>query len=248
MRVVSQYIVTNNDAGPKAKTDIEEILRKSYNAKIFTNKVRNNEENNVKSKIKKFIFSTLSLKSEEMTIIQIPFSNKIKILNMAKNKIGLIHDIDGLRYNNEKLLKEEINALNQYQGIIVHNDAMEKVLKDNGLTTKTEKIELFDYLVDDNFFIKERKFNKNDIKIAYPGNLEPNKASFLYNLDENRMNFRLSIYGNYLEKDKLKNNKIVYKGSFPPNVIIERLEEDLGLVWSGKIDESDIENGEKRIY
>ena len=154
MRVVSQYIVTNNDAGPKAKTDIEEILRKSYNAKIFTNKVRNNEENNVKSKIKKFIFSTLSLKSEEMTIIQIPFSNKIKILNMAKNKIGLIHDIDGLRYNNEKLLKEEINALNQYQGIIVHNDAMEKVLKDNGLTTKTEKIELFDYLVDDNFFIK----------------------------------------------------------------------------------------------
>ena len=67
MRVVSQYIVTNNDAGPKAKTDIEEILRKSYNAKIFTNKVRNNEENNVKSKIKKFIFSTLSLKSEEMT-------------------------------------------------------------------------------------------------------------------------------------------------------------------------------------
>lgn len=245
MRVVSQYIVGNNDAGPKAKIDIEQILKKSYNAKIFTNKIKNNSEKNIESKIKKILFSYRCLRTKEITIIQIPFTNKIKILNMAKRKIGLIHDIDGLRHNDKELLKREIDALNQYQGVIVHNNAMKNILIENGLKTKIAEMELFDYLVDEKFYIKENKFNKKEVKIAYPGNLEPNKAKFIYDLEDEKMNFNLFIYGNYLEHKKLKNKKIEYKGSFPTKTIVNNLEGDLGLVWSGELDEKDEENGEK---
>ena len=34
MRVVSQYVANKNNAGPKAKIDIEKILKQYYNAKI----------------------------------------------------------------------------------------------------------------------------------------------------------------------------------------------------------------------
>lgn len=245
MRVVSQYVVSNNDAGPKAKTDIEQILKSNYDAKVFTNKVKNNKEKNINNKIKKFLFSYKALNTNEITIIQIPFTNKIKILDLAKNKIGIIHDVNGIRYNNEELLKQEINAFNQYKGIIVHNDTMKDLLIEKGLKTDITEIELFDYLVDEEFYIKEKKFDKKNIKIAYPGNLEPNKAKFIYDLNETEMNFELCIYGNYLEREKIKNRKIVYKGSFPPNKIVNNLDEDLGLVWSGCLDEKDEKQGEK---
>lgn len=246
MRVVSQYIVGNNNAGPKAKIDIENILKRNYNAKIYTNKVNNDEEKRFFSKIKKFLFSCIHLNTNEITVIQIPFTNKSKILKLAKNKIGIIHDVDGLRFNDEKLLKEEIEIFNQYEYIIVHNEVMNNKLKENGLTTKTIELKLFDYLVDENIQVKTRKMNEKNIRIAYPGNLEMNKAKFIYELEEQNMEFKLCLYGDYLEKEKLNNKKIEYRGSFSSEKLVENLNEDLGLVWSGEIDESDQEDGEKR--
>lgn len=245
MRVISQYIVSNNDAGPKAKIDVEKLLRKNYNAKIYTNKINNNQEKRIFSKIKKFLFSYIHLKTNETTVIQIPYTNKCEILNLSKNKIGIIHDVNGLRYNDEKLLKEEIKAFNQYNGIIVHNDVMKNELIKNGLTTKTVELKLFDYLIDRDIQIKNEKFDAKNVRIAYPGNLEMNKAKFVYELEEENMNFKLCLYGDYLEKEKLNNKKIEHKGSFSSEKLIENLNADLGLVWSGKIDESDQENGEK---
>ncbi len=245
MRVVSQYIVSNNDAGPKAKIDVEKLLKKNYNAKIYTNKVNNNQEKRFFSKIKKILFSYIHLRTNETTVIQIPYTNKCGILNLSKNKIGIIHDVNGLRYNDEKLLKEEIKAFNQYNGIIVHNDAMKNELIKNGLTTKTVELKLFDYLIDGDIQIKNEKFDAKNVRIAYPGNLEMNKAKFVYELEEKNMNFKLCLYGDYFEKEKLNNKKIEHKGSFSSEKLIENLNEDLGLVWSGKIDESDQENGEK---
>ena len=239
MRVISQYIATEKTAGPKAKVDIERILKKEYNAKIYTNKVTNNEEKTIKYKLKKIIFSTRFLKTKEVVVIQIPFSNKKKILKLAEKKIGIIHDIDGLRYNNQKLLQSEVEALNLYNVLIVHNNEMKKELAKNGVKTPMIILEIFDYLLQAGSEFKnnyENKVSKEPI-IIYPGNLEPRKSEFLYSLDEEKMNFKIFAYGsNYKENN---NNKIIYKGVFSPDILPCKLEGDLGLVWSGKIDSTE---------
>lgn len=248
MRVVSQYVANKNNAGPKAKIDIEKILKQYYNAKIYTNKV-NDFKPNFFSKIKKFFFSRNALKTNDFVVIQIPFSNKTEVLKLAKNKIGMIHDLDGIRFQNEKLLREEINCLNMYKYVIVHNEIMKEYLISKGLKVPAISIELFDYLVNEENEEKKEKrnFNSQNPIIAYPGNLEKRKAEFIYDLNEEKMNFKLLVYGNYFEKEDVNNKKIEYKGAFSPDVIPNKIEGDLGLVWSGMLDESD-ENLEEKAY
>ena len=249
MRVVSQYIVSKNNAGPKAKIDVERILKEHYNAKIYTNKV-NDSEISIISKIKKMLFCRKALKTDDLVVIQIPFSNKNEILKLAKNKVGIIHDLDGIRFQDEKLLKNEINCLNMYKYLIVHNETMEKYLKSKGVKVPMVSMELFDYLVKEENEEKskiKRNFNPNSPIIVYPGNLEKRKAEFIYDLEEDKMNFELFVYGNYFENENVNNKKIIHKGTFPPDVIPSKIEGDLGLVWSGKLDESD-ENMNEKAY
>lgn len=244
MRVISQYIASENNAGPKAKVDIERILKKEYEAKIYTNKVKGLEEKKIKYKIKKLIFSKMHLRTSDITVIQIPFTNKKSILKLARNKIGIIHDIDGLRFNKKSLLQEEVEALNLYKVLIVHNNTMKKILTENGVNTPMVTLEIFDYLLKECKPIYSQNENPlNELTIIYPGNLEPRKAKFLYSLEANKMNFKIAAYGPYYEKNN--NSKIIYKGSFSPDELPYKLEGTLGLVWSGEIDSSDEEINEK---
>ena len=247
MRVVSQYIASKNNAGPKAKIDIEKILKKYYNAKIYTNKV-NDFKTNVFSKIRKLMFCQKALKTDELVVIQIPFSNKIDVLKLAKNKIGIVHDLDGIRFQKEELLRDEIACLNMYKHIIVHNEDMKKYLISTGLKTPTTSLEIFDYLFEEDSNNNEKRiFDPDDPIVVYPGNLEKRKAKFLYDLNEEKMNFRLFAYGNYFERENINNKKIEYKGAFPPDTIPNEITGDLGLVWAGELDESD-ENLNEKAY
>lgn len=104
MKVISQYIVSKKNAGPKAKVDIERILQKEYNARIFTNKVTESKANFL-SRAKKFLFLRKNLKTDDIVVIQIPFSNKVKFLNLADNKIGLVHDLERYEITRHGTLK-----------------------------------------------------------------------------------------------------------------------------------------------
>lgn len=241
MKVISQYISTKFNAGPKAKIDVEKILKKKYNAKICTFNL-NEVDGRIISKIKKFLFSFFNLMGNDLTIIQFPFTNKKKLLKLAKNKVAFIHDIDGIRYKDEKVLFEEIEGLNSFKYVIVHNKKMEAFLKENGLKAKTIVLELFDYLTD---YIPNanKEIDVNNIRIAYPGNLEKAKANFLYQLEEDKMNFTVVTYGANFEENA--NKKVIFDGKHSPDVLPEKLRADLGLVWSGSIDDSDVDIGEK---
>lgn len=245
MRVISQYTVNENNAGPKAKVDVENILKNKYNAKIYTNNTYSGAENKFLFKLKKTIFSIKALRTKDLVIIQIPYSNKKNLLNLSHNKIGIIHDVDGLRFNDKELLIKEIKIYNQFKYLIVHNEIMKNKLVENGLTCKTKNIELFDYISKNKIKKKNNSFDMNNPIIGYPGNLEYRKAKFVYDLNEEKMGFSMNLYGGYFEKDKLKNKKIKYIGSFSPDEIIDKMECDLGLVWSGNLDSSDENNGEK---
>jgi len=235
IKVVSQYKSHKLDAGPKAKLDIERILSTEFHAKIATLKMPE-----IKSKkdlfffrIKKAFFMIKNLIPCDVLIIQAPFSKNSKINIPAKKKIAFVHDIEGIRQKDEKILETELNFYKKCDAIIVHNNKMKEELEKYGLQ-KMYVLELFDYLVDKK---EEKKFeNKQDLPvIAYAGNLK--KSPFLKQLKPEKINYYLHLYGIGITNDL--NKKILYKGSFKPDELPKKIEAQLGLVWDGAYDDSD---------
>lgn len=236
MKVITQYVPTKRDAGPKAKIDIENILKREYGANIQTLKLNGdivNKKQLYTFRLKKAFFLLKNIFKTDILIIQAPFSKNTKINIPANKKIVIIHDIEGLRTKNSSILDSELNLYNSCDVIISHNEIMSKFLRDNNVTTPIINLEIFDYLFEvDN---EMESFNIDDPVIAYAGNLK--KSPFIYSLDENKMNFKLNLYGVGIDKDI--NSRILFKGSFTPNDLPKNIKANLGLVWDGAYDSSD---------
>ena len=239
MIVISRYIKNKMNAGPKAKVDIETIAKKDFDAKIRVfNYTEEEEKSPIKSiclKLKKLIFSFKYIRGQELTIIQFPFSNEVALTKRAKNKVAIIHDLDGLRRNDAVLNKREIGFLDTCKYIIAHNGKMKNYLIDQGIEKdKIYELELFDYLSDDCSLIHEMDGKRS---IAYVGNLSKDKSPYIHQIDQEKMNFDLYLYGNGIEE--VENKKIKYMGSFRPEQLPNEIKENFGLVWDGNLDESD---------
>lgn len=245
MNTVSQYASSLLNAGPKAKTDVEKILKKEFNSNIYTLKLTGKENSGIFNKniykIRKGLFALKYLHGKEITIIQFPFINDIKFTKKLKHKCAFIHDLDGIRKNDLKIENREIHFLETCEFIIAHNNKMKQYLVQKGIDTrKIYVLELFDYLCDEN--LKNNcKLNKNDIKIVYTGNLD--KAIFLKQIESEKMNFTMNVYG--VNNEIIQNKKIQYKGKYIPDELPKYIEGDLGLVWDGSYDESDENEGFK---
>ncbi len=228
IKVYSGYIKDDKTAGPKARIDIEKILEKDFNAKIET---LTNNSNKLLSIINKLFFYINSLFCfNKIVVIQYPIGKHF-LQSFAKHKILFIHDIDGLRFEDKRLLNKEINYFKKFDYIICHNKVMEKYLKDKGITSKIYNFEYWIYLSQR----IGKKSNHNFNNIAYAGNI--NKTSFYNELEENRMQFNLCVYSS--DKIKPNNNKIKYVGGYNPDELPSKISEPLGLVWDGSIDERD---------
>ncbi len=237
MKILSLIISNELNAGPKAPRDIIKITQKNYNAKSKVYFLTNNFIKNNKERIKKLYLVYLSIiNKSEPIIVQYPFIKSKKLMKkLGKNNILLIHDLNSLRFNAE----EEIDVVDYFKYIICHNDKMKEYLISRGI--KEEKIfvlELFDYLCNENSNqIVDYKLNKKNINVAYAGNLIKEKSPFLYQLDENKLNYKLQVYGVGISQNI--NNKIIYNGSYKPEVLPNKIKANFGLVWDGNFDESD---------
>ena len=236
MRIYSIIYNEKRNAGPKAPKDIIDIVKKEYNAKEITL---------IRKGIYKIILPLkllFSKFSNEINIIQYPFvtNNKIYDFFDLDKSILIIHDIKGLRWKNEKLLKKEINIFKKFKYIVVHNNRMKKFLSENGIIEENMYVlQLFDYLIDD----KKQKVNQNiiksKVKVVYSGNLSKEKSPFIYQIDPKKINLELNLYGLGIENDIASN--ILYKGSFEPENVNE-IQGNVGLVWDGNLDESDVDS------
>ncbi len=241
MKVVSQYSYNSMHAGPKAKADIEKILKEEFNAEVkaytYKETKKKSKVNDIILKLRKTLFCFLNFKKNELTIIQFPFSNKLLLTKKIKNKIAFIHDLDGLRKQEEKLNEKEMKFLKSCNYIVVHNKKMKSYLLENGINeNKIYELELFDYLCEDTISdTRERELNYKTV--AYTGNLVADKSPFLYQLDTEKMNFKLFLYGKGIKENI--NEKLVYRGAFKPEELPHKIEANLGLVWDGNFDESD---------
>lgn len=240
----SEYTKTDLNAGPKAKIDVEKILQENYDTKIAFMNFKPNQNKFCKLfyKIKKVAKIVLNSDKKRIAIIQFPFVKRgYKFFKHYKKVIVLIHDIEGIRHQDEEILRKEIKFLNKCDAIILHNEKMKKELVSKGL--KKEKIYIlgiFDYLCINNK--KEyRTFKKPTV--VYAGNLKKEKSPFIYQLEEEKIEFLINLYGVGLQEDI--NERIQYKGSYLPDELPMKLQGDLGLVWDGNYDESDENKGYK---
>lgn len=233
MKVISQYIVNELNAGPKAKVDVEKILQDKFSAKIYNYRIKNDLSKKINLylfRMKKLLFQIFHYWMDDIVVYQLPLNKNQKTGIKSKKSVGLIHDVEGLRQEDKELLKKEINLYNKMDILISHNKSMTKFLVKNGVTKPIIELMLFDYLIEDKKSNNKSK-KSNAKEIVFVGNFS--KAPFLSELSEKKMNFQFNLYGvgNY---DK-NNKKIKYFGSFLPDELPNEIAGDLGLVWDGSL-------------
>lgn len=232
--VLSIYESNKNDAGSKAKSDIDYFL-KEYGFKILHKEFVLSTSILGKLKKLRYLFWDIPkmFKEHKMdsVVIQYPiyssFLSRAILKNIKKNNIKLymiIHDIESLRLfsNNKKFVQEETKLLNMSDGLISHNFYMSRWLRNNGVTSRIVDLNIFDYK-------NPQLLNSNNIfdrSICFAGNL--NKAEFL-----TKMSFDLcvDVYGP--NPGKNYPDCVLYKGVCSPEELPKYLNSSFGLVWDG---------------
>ena len=248
MKFISILHEESYNAGNKAKKDISHILKHLNIEEIV---YKTNKSTSLINGIKKVLdrrkfFSSLK---RDTYILQYPLLlNHIDdiLLKMAKKNdfIVIIHDIDGLRFEDDTILSKEKKLFNISKYIVAHNDAMKDYLISIGIDeNKIIVLKIFDYLVEEAFEHKQMNVNDKMI-VAYAGNLNKTKSEFIYQMNA-EYSFVLNLYGINLEQKQLCNN-INYLGAFPSDELPKHLEGHYGLIWDGQIDGSDENIGYKR--
>ncbi len=249
VELLSYNICVVVGAGAKAPLDISKIITNKYNFKekrvnlyISNNKLLTITRKAI-STLKRFIYLIFS-SNKKYYIIQsnyfdYPFFLPALCSKILKSKkvILFIHDINGLRDFKPKKLKKEIAIINSAKYVICHNEIMQKFLIEQGVPKeKLYILECFDYLCNAKKE-KDKVIKKNEKNIIYAGNLSKIKSEFLYEIEENKMNFNINIYGKGTDKDI--NKKIKYKGIYNADDVMNSITGDIGLVWDGKYNSDD---------
>ena len=173
---VLRSLRAKNDAGPKAKTDINEFLTEE-GFKVM-------DLDLPEKRLEKFLFVHLKLKrlfkgrQFDNVILQYPFYSVFltkKIIENAKKVthgkfLIMVHDVETLRVydGNKQFEKDEMEIFNSADGLIVHNSKMAEWLKQHGVTVPITILGIFDYRNDCQ---KNERFEYQK-SICFAGNLE----------------------------------------------------------------------------
>ena len=225
------------NAGNKAKTDIEKILQQNgfRNAGLKQTVCTN--------KILGFIITLLGvlkapfcLRKGNVLLLQYPLKKYYCfVCNMAHLRgakvITLIHDLGSFRRQKLTVL-QEIKRLSHSDYIIAHNVSMKNWLEQQGCKIPIGCLEIFDYLSETT--APDRPAPQIPYGIVYAGGLSPRKNAFLYEIGEFISNYHINLYGNGFEPEKAKGKEhFTYKGFVPSDQLIAKAEGDFGLVWDG---------------
>lgn len=230
--VITIYYNKNNNAGPKAQTDVVRFLADKGYENITL-------PFNVRSKFGKLKYAYYDLprlfrKSHyDIVLFQYPIFSEYIVNSIIRSvrkytqaKLFFItHDIDTLRAAEPDLefQKREIEQLNSTDGLIIHNKVMKKWLSNHGVNVPMVDLNIFDY---DNSY----PINKNDKyekTVCFAGNFE--KAPFLEKIKLE--DTHLDLYGSNPANPYQKGIK--YHGQFTPDNLLSHLTQNFGLVWDG---------------
>lgn len=233
---MNKYIIdlttgeNDNTAQYKAKNDIANILAsigyKEINYKYFDNHIlksfslfkTRNHLKNCRSGIFVYQFPLGSKRVDPFLIKELKKNDSLK-------KVAIIHDLESLRNHSDdsEFCKKEISELDNFDGIIAQNHVMSKWIKSKGYKGKIVSISVFDYLNSELSMTK----NKNN-GIIYAGNLSKEKSGFLNNFESE---IPVNVYG--INPSEKYPTNIKYKGNFPSDVLVKKINESFGLIWDG---------------
>ena len=216
------------NAGYKARADIDYIMTKRGSKSIDVSfayadigKIR-----------KAFGYLSLALKllfipKGTALLVQYPcrqISTLLSKLARGKRIIYLIHDLEGLRCQDEEQQRRDIATLDKAYKIIAHNRAMKEYLVGKGIgEEQIVTLGVFDYIAD-----SDREPNTDySAQLCFAGNL--NKSVFLDKLPQD---ITVNLYG-LKGDDRAFGDNMRYMGSFPSDEIPFVLDGKYALVWDG---------------
>lgn len=196
------------------------------------------------------------MQKNDVLIIQHPMASSITVYRAIKalKKKGtrivlIIHDLYSLRekqnLNNPYYRLRDFSLLSICDVVISHNTHMTDVLVSHGINKdKIIDLELFDYIYPSEVNRTFTDADKHSVVIA--GNLDRQKAAYLYELGELLDETNLYLYGrNFDESAITKNGRTIYEGELLADELPRKMHSGFGLVWDGtSIDECNGNTGE----
>ncbi|MCM1373074.1 MAG: galactofuranosyltransferase [Bacteroides sp.] len=244
-----------NDAGSKARMDIEDIM-----AQMKMRSIGIQHHGVSRNRIRHFIVTLMSIvrillkiNEGDILIVQYPVKYYSIICNIVHSKkariIAFIHDLDCFRLKRHSV-QQEIRMMNDADALICCNRTICQWLCRNGFVghnkmSITVPMHIFDFLSDAKCI--DRKQSEITNRIVYAGQLTRRKNSFLYSFGNHIHNFCVNVYGNGFDLSKATAaTKFDTKGFMLPSQLISCAEGDFGLVWDG--DSIDSCNGDWGEY
>lgn len=230
-----------NDAGSKARMDIERIL--DHSGYIPAGKYKTISKNRIIHFIQTIaivIRMLTYIKKRDILILQYPvkyYRILCFLTHFRKAKvITIIHDLQCFR-NKSNSVEKEIYIMNLSDAIICHNPTMNKWLLNNGYKgynkkTILEALQAFDFLSESVSPTRQDTWPTH--KVVYAGQLARKKNKFLYEVGEYINNYTLNVYGKGFDHSEATcPDKFEIKGFMLPDKLISCAEGDFGLVWDG---------------
>ena len=232
-----------NNAGAKARQDLNSILYKRYGKGVANCAATNS--NNIFEKIAyvlnpKNLVNFLKLYSvkEEYLVLQYPlvfganrllqcaYSNALK----KNHPVLIVHDINILRGYGNRSLEDEVNVYNNCRAIIVHNNSMKRRLSEVGVVVPMLTIDLFDYLVKEDIPCNKYNFGK---EVVFAGNIA--KSKFLEDEELGKLPIQFNLYGDGVGINTRTTSflNVKYYGSLAPDELPYKLKGSFGLIWDG---------------
>ncbi len=231
---LSVSIRDDKTAAQKARVDVLNILEKIGYQKVFFPRF-----NSLGTIIRFWKALSASVKKGGHIVVEYPcWSRKrlylVRFFCMLKGVrfYAVIHDIAALRLGESAA--KDMTTLKLFDGLISHNFSMSAWLRKMGYTKEIINLDLFDYCLDPGHALYHAGQLSSPLNVMYAGNLAYEKVSYIY---DSRLkdfhNFRLSLYGQNIEMERLNGLATMYKGVFSPDqpAFDERFH--FGLIWEG---------------
>lgn len=155
----------------------------------------------------------------------------VKLLGFRKSitVVCFIADINGLKYDDAAVLRQEVKQFRSYRYFIVHNEAMLQWLHTEAPQAEAVLISFFDFLTPP-AQVKRAK----GMTVCFAGNLE--KSSFLEKLYEitDKTALQFNLYGPQVTPAMQAIANVTYKGVALPYELPRMLEGSFGLIWDGE--------------
>lgn len=229
-------------SGNKAKEDIDVIMAQQGFRNVAVSISSHNAVARFVCKLLSVLLLLVRVNKGDVLLVQYPFkkyySLVCRLTHLKGGKvITLIHDLGSFRRKKLTVAQENVR-LSHSDVLIVHNEAMQQFLVDNGYQKPIVTLGIFDYLAPTPGQTPVK--GADEVwQVVYAGGLAKRKNTFLYLLDDQIAGWHFNIHGKGLDEEYTHDwQHITPRGFIKSDDFIAQSVGHFGLVWDGSsIDE-----------